>query len=246
MMPLRAARRAPARRRWWRSMPRRAPAGLRVRPGRGRRLLLRPAEVLRLRRRAVAGPAVAGRHRPGRRIAASGRWVPGVARPRHRPRKAARTRPTTRRRWRRCCCSPTSWTGCWNSGGLEWSRRPVRPLGRDRCTRGPSVELRHAVRRQARRAQPRRRHHRPRRRRSTRRRCAEVLRANGIVDTESYRKLGRNQLRVGMFPAIDPDDVAALTALHRLRRGPPGLVPAGRTTTTARQEPGRGRPRRRR
>ena len=38
-----------------------------------------------------------------------------------------------------------------------------------------------------------------------------VLRANGIVDTESYRKLGRNQLRIGMFPAIEPDDVAALT-----------------------------------
>jgi phosphoserine aminotransferase len=41
---------------------------------------------------------------------------------------------------------------------------------------------------------------------------AGVLRANGIVDTESYRKLGRNQLRIGLFPAIDPDDVAALTA----------------------------------
>jgi phosphoserine aminotransferase len=40
--------------------------------------------------------------------------------------------------------------------------------------------------------------------------CA-ALRANGIVDTDSYRKLGRNQLRVGMFPAIDPDDVAQLT-----------------------------------
>jgi len=39
-----------------------------------------------------------------------------------------------------------------------------------------------------------------------------VLRDNGIVDTESYRKLGRNQLRIGMFPAVDPDDVAALTA----------------------------------
>ena len=38
-----------------------------------------------------------------------------------------------------------------------------------------------------------------------------VLRSNGIVDTESYRKLGRNQLRVALFPAIDPDDVAALT-----------------------------------
>jgi phosphoserine aminotransferase len=41
---------------------------------------------------------------------------------------------------------------------------------------------------------------------------AATLRANGIVDTEPYRKLGRNQLRIGMFPAIDPDDVQALTA----------------------------------
>ncbi len=39
-----------------------------------------------------------------------------------------------------------------------------------------------------------------------------VLRANGIVDTDAYRKLGRNQVRVGMFPAVDPDDVAALCA----------------------------------
>ncbi len=41
---------------------------------------------------------------------------------------------------------------------------------------------------------------------------ASVLRANGIVDTEPYRKLGRNQLRIGMFPAVDPADVEALTA----------------------------------
>ncbi len=40
---------------------------------------------------------------------------------------------------------------------------------------------------------------------------AGVLRANGIVDTEPYRKLGRNQLRVAMFPAVEPEDVAALT-----------------------------------
>jgi phosphoserine aminotransferase len=40
---------------------------------------------------------------------------------------------------------------------------------------------------------------------------AAALRANGVVDTEPYRKLGRNQLRVAMFPAIEPDDVAALT-----------------------------------
>lgn len=40
---------------------------------------------------------------------------------------------------------------------------------------------------------------------------AAVLRANGIVDTEPYRKLGRNQLRIAMFPAIEPNDVRALT-----------------------------------
>ena len=39
-----------------------------------------------------------------------------------------------------------------------------------------------------------------------------ALRANGVVDTDSYRKLGRNQLRIGMFPAIETSDVHALTA----------------------------------
>jgi phosphoserine aminotransferase len=41
---------------------------------------------------------------------------------------------------------------------------------------------------------------------------AKVLRANGVVDTEPYRKLGRNQLRIAMFPSVDPADVRALTA----------------------------------
>jgi phosphoserine aminotransferase len=41
---------------------------------------------------------------------------------------------------------------------------------------------------------------------------AKTLRANGIVDTEPYRKLGRNQLRIGMFPAVETSDVQALTA----------------------------------
>ena len=40
---------------------------------------------------------------------------------------------------------------------------------------------------------------------------AKILRANGVVDTEPYRKLGRNQLRVAMFPSIEPADVRALT-----------------------------------
>ena len=41
---------------------------------------------------------------------------------------------------------------------------------------------------------------------------ARTLRANGIVDTEPYRKLGRNQLRIAMYPAVEPSDVEALTA----------------------------------
>jgi phosphoserine aminotransferase len=40
---------------------------------------------------------------------------------------------------------------------------------------------------------------------------AAVLRANGIVDTEPYRGLNRNQLRIGVYPAVDPDDASALT-----------------------------------
>jgi phosphoserine aminotransferase len=41
-------------------------------------------------------------------------------------------------------------------------------------------------------------------------RIAKVLRANGVVDTDPYRKLGRNQLRVATFTAIEPNDVRAL------------------------------------
>ena len=40
---------------------------------------------------------------------------------------------------------------------------------------------------------------------------ASVLRANGIVDTDPYRKLGKNQLRIGMFPSVDSSDIEALT-----------------------------------
>ncbi len=59
---------------------------------------------------------------------------------------------------------------------------------------------------------------------------AATLRANAIVDVEPYRKLGRNQLRVGMFPAVDPGDVRALTAcidwvVERLQPDGAGLTP---------------------
>ena len=91
-------------------------------------------------------------------------------------------------------------------------RRAVRPVGRDPLHLGRELRLRHAVRAPGRRtaatwSAP-----------STSTTpidaatVAAVLRANGIVDTEPYRKLGRNQLRIAMFPAIEPDDVASLCA----------------------------------
>ncbi len=71
---------------------------------------------------------------------------------------------------------------------------------------------------------------------------AAVLRDNGIVDVEPYRKLGRNQLRVALFPAIDPADVAALTrcvdhVLERLELSPTRPAPP----TQDRSVPGRRR-----
>ena len=97
------------------------------------------------------------------------------------------------------------------NGGLDWapSAPRTRPAG---CTTGP----------RQRRSRPRSSPTRSCARRSsapstsptpsTPPRSAKTLRANGIVDTEPYRKLGRNQLRIGMFPAVEPDDVSALTA----------------------------------
>ncbi len=96
------------------------------------------------------------------------------------------------------------WAGM---GGL-----PVRPLGRDPLRLGRGHRVHDALRGQAERAQPRRRDDRPRSTPSTPAQVAATLRANGILDTEPYRKLGRNQLRVALFPAIDPEDVGALTA----------------------------------
>ena len=64
---------------------------------------------------------------------------------------------------------------------------------------------------------------------------AKALRANGIVDVEPYRKLGRNQLRVAMFPAVEPDDVSALTScvdyvVDRARLTPQRRTSAAMTT----------------
>ena len=58
---------------------------------------------------------------------------------------------------------------------------------------------------------------------------AATLRANGVVDVEPYRKLGRNQLRVAMFPAIEPADVAGADRVRRLGRRAPDRGDGGMT-----------------
>ena len=89
--------------------------------------------------------------------------------------------------------------------------RPLRSVGRHHLRLGRRLPVRHPVREGSRGPQPRGGHDRLDESIADANVVAQVLRANGILDTESYRKLGRNQLRVALFPAIDPDDVAALT-----------------------------------
>ena len=159
---------------------------------------------------AACSPAAVERIERHRRV---GPLAPGVARPRHRPRPtAASTRRTTRRPSPRCCCSRRSSAGCSSRAGSTGAssaarRRPTTSTAGPR--RGPwatpfvadpakrsavvgTIDLDDVA--------------------STPTKVSAALRANGIVDTDSYRKLGRNQLRIGMFPAIEPADVEALTA----------------------------------
>ena len=219
---------APPRRRRRRPGPdrrhlrRRRPAGRRRRV---RRLLLRPAEGLRLRRRPLAGADQPGRDRPDR-----------GARRRRRP-LAARI-PLAADRAGELAQGPDlqhagagdpdparrpDRAGCSSNGGLDWCVAPHRGLFRRASTAGPrapsfatpfvadpakrslvvgTIDFDDSVDAAA---------------------LAKALRANGIVDVEPYRKLGRNQLRIGMFPAVEPADVEALTAcidwVSKRRRG---------------------------
>ena len=143
---------------------------------------------------------------------ASERWIPAFLSLHDGARELARkTRPTTRPRWPACFCSPmrsagcstaVAWTGACRARRASsehlygWAERSgyTTPFVADPAKRSLVVgtidfsdEVDAAV-------------------------VAKTLRANGIVDTEPYRKLGRNQLRIGMFPAVEPADVQALTA----------------------------------
>ena len=195
-----------------RDQRRRRPAGRRRAD---RRLLLRAAEVLRLRRRPVGRADVAGaRWRGSPRSRRPGRWIPGfldlsIAV------DNSRQGPDLQHPGRRHAVPagrPDRLAAVASAGSPAPSRAPASPSE-------PAVRLGGEVRRTPPRSWPTRRTGRcvvgtidfadsRRRRARSRRRCAR----NGVVDTEPYRKLGRNQLRVGMFPAVDPDDVSALTA----------------------------------
>ena len=142
-------------------------------------------------------------------IAASGRWVPDFFACRPRSTTAASTRPTTPRPSRRWRCSPTRSSG--STATAAWTGPPPAPrTPRAGSTTGPrpatyatpyvtdpanrsqvvgTIDFDDAVDAAA---------------------IAKTLRANGVVDIEPYRKLGRNQLRVAMFPAVEPDDVSRL------------------------------------
>ena len=200
-----------------RDLRRRRPA---ARRRAGRRLLLRAAEVLRLRRRPVARAAQPGGDRAHRaRSPRRDRWIPeflSLATALDNSRKdqtlntpALATLLAARRPARLDARATAAWTGASRARrassdaplrlgrGVAPTRRrssPTRPSARSSSARSTSTTT------------------------STPRAVAATLRANGIVDVEPYRKLGRNQLRVAMFPAIEPDDVAGADRLHRLGR----------------------------
>ena len=96
-------------------------------------------------------------------------------------------------------------------GGLDWAVARCDTSAAIALRLGRGSRVRDPVRHRRRRPQPLGRDDRLRRRRR-RGRDRPTLRHNGIVDVEPYRKLGRNQLRIALFPAIEPTDVEALTA----------------------------------
>ena len=117
---------------------------------------------------------------------------------------------------------PAARSGCSSNGGLEFAAGRCDRSAGDRLRLGRRPHVRDAVREGSRAPQPRS----PRRSTSTSAvdaaALAAALRANGIVDVEPYRKLGRNQLRIALFPAIEPDDVATPDPRNRLPAGAHG------------------------
>ena len=193
-----------------RDVGRRRPAGRR----RGRRrLLLRAAEVLRRRRRPVARadePGGAGADRRDRAAATAG--SPSSSRCTTALDNSLKDQTYNTPALATLILLADQLEWMLGLGGLDGLRRAHDGLLGRTSTTGRS---RPTTRRRSSRTRPSARSSSARSTSTTTVDAAAVaktLRANGIVDTEPYRKLGRNQLRVAMFPAIDPEDVKALTA----------------------------------
>ncbi len=146
-----------------------------------------------------------------RRSPPAGAGCPTSSACRPRSTTRARTRRTTPRPWRPSRCSRTRWSGS-TATAASTGPPPGPPTPRAACTGGPrrtdyatpyvpnpanrsqvvaTIDFDESVDAAA---------------------VARTLRANGVVDVEPYRKLGRNQLRVACFPAVEPDDVSRLIA----------------------------------
>ena len=192
-----------------RDLGRRRPAGRR----RGRRrLLLRAAEVLRLRRRPVARARRAPRRRSGSaRSPAAAAGSPSSCRSRTALDNSLKDQTYN---------TPAIATLVLLADQIEWM---LGLGGLDGCVARTTASSTTSTTGRSPRTTRRRSSTTPPSARSSSARStstttvdaaavAKTLRANGIVDTEPYRKLGRNQLRVAMFPAIEPADVEALTA----------------------------------
>ena len=155
---------------------------------------------------------------PPRRWPASTRSPPRAA---GSPTSSASRRRSTTRRLNQTYNTPAVGTLALLAQPGRLAQRPGRPrLGRQAHRRllGPALRLGRAHRLRPPRTSPTRPPARRSSRRSTSptrstpRAVAKTLRAHGVVDVEPYRKLGRNQLRVATFPAVEPDDVSALIA----------------------------------
>ncbi len=176
-----------------------------------RRLLLRAAEGVRLRRRPVVRHAVARGDRARRPSSTPTRWVPAsldlsIAIEQSRLEQTYNT-PALATLF--LMAEQLDWIN--GNGGLRWAVERTVRLEQPALQLGREVAVRRAVRRRPSEALVGRRHHRL----DDAIDAAEVtkaLRRNGIVDAEAYRAAGYNGLRVGMFPAIEPSDVEALTA----------------------------------
>ena len=144
------------------------------------------------------------------RLSTTGRFVPAFLDLKIRSPTPACNRRTTHRLWPPCSCSPSRWTGSSatvaSSGQRRqersseivygWAERSsfARPFVADEAERSrvtATIDFDESL---------------------DALKVASILRSNGVVDTEPYRKLGRNQLRIAMFPAIEPTDLEALTA----------------------------------